>query len=510
MGAVLVIFAITIFAFVWVDSGFTDGQIEEADEYNYYERFPDPKTIEIDLKTMPKLWPAGGVDLVYIWTRSVSEARVEEYQSYFRTVMTDADLIVEEMPGDFAQMQHYFARGVDAFAPWVKNLYIIIPDSAGSLPFNKDNERIHFIQHSQLASESMLPMFNPRAILLNFLDKFPKVSSQFVLADDLTYPISYISPFCHRSRNGTIILPTVHTTASMPLQDAENKILLSSAEEVKKSLLQNRERLGFSIEEIEHITDIQNLPQFEHRGWQFLDKAIIADLKDLCEESLARTQTHRLLRKSSVDLVYMHHVYIYWQHKLYQNTRHAQKYIEKYDLNKDGFLDVGELKILAQSLGFLGHAVGQWAQLLNSTSSVNLQLFFTDSNSGFLELVPLAVEPKFRNVLHEGITVALELRRKIPIRLSVVMPILKSGIPKVLWAGPRLLGPSGSDAKEAIENFLWIFLRKNASPLEAVYKPNPMLGLMIGIFYFVFFFGSAYLVSKILLSGPIRARRTSD
>lgn len=514
IGALLVIFGIFLFAFVGIEGENQGGKEYEENVYNMKRRFPPEEVVERDRKTLPKGWPEEGVDVVYFWTRPMVEARMAEFEIFFREAMKDENAFAEDMSGDFAQMQYYFARGVEAFAPWFRNLVVVIPDNVPTRPFNESDSRVRYVRHSQIVPEEVLPLFNWRAILLHLVKKDEALSTQFVFTDDLTFPISYISPTSLRNRKGEIQLPIANAEASMPLQDAESELLNLSAETIRLSLLENRDRLGFTWDEIDKIAKVEELPKFENRGWTLVDRQVLADLDAICHDALAASSLHRLRQKDTLDIIYMHHTFIYWMRQLYRTPSHAQTFVRKFDAQKDGFLGRDELISLAEALGYEKGEIGKWIASLftttvsNETASIQLDQFLKTSNPAFLDIVQTAVRPQFKYALVPSPTVALELRHKIPMRLSVVMPILKSGIPTSLWAGPRLLGPSGSEARDAVENFLWFILRNRHSSLESVYKPPKNLGLYIGVAYFSTFLFGTWFLSKCLLRSP--KRETSD
>ena len=507
VGALLVISGIFLFAFFgFGDSDKPEKEVDNA-SYHLQRRFAPASVVLSDRNSPQKMWPVDGVDVVYFWTRPMVDSRMEDFDMLYDKEKKNALVEVEDMSGDFAQMQFYFARGLEYFAPWLRNLVVVIPDSVDTRPFNDSDPRVRYVKHSQIVPEGAQPIFNWRALLTNFYVKEKNVSDQFVYADDLSFLISYLPTSIFRNQSGEIKLPVVNNELSTPLGDVEVNILKRSAEAVKACISDYKDQLGFTQENLDSVFNKQNLPPFETRGLNLLDRKVLADLYAVCHESLEATRLHRLRRRDDVDIIYMHHAFIFYMRDLYRHPLAVERFIAEFDLNEDGRFSREELVHLAEALGFEQGAVGKWiAEVLNQEEYRNHTLLPIDalieSSSIFSRIAERAVKPKFRFQLATSPTVAIELRKTIPLKLSKIMPALKSGEIASLWAGPRILGPNGAETFEAVEALLWNILSRKFSSLETVYKPPAQLGLLIGIVYFCFFFIGSWALTKWLLRAP--------
>lgn len=507
--ALATIVCIFLFAFVWLNDDNGSTLTEDEDSYHLQRRFAPPSHVEEDKKTLPKTWPATGVDFVFFWTRPLEEDRLSDYEMAFRATMTDKNVLAEESSSDFAQWEYYFARGVEHFAPWFRKIIVVIPDNVLSRPFNASDERIEYIKHSEIMDTDAMPMFDWRALFLNFVSSSyidGRVSKKFIYADDLTFPLSYLSPTTFITNNGEIVLPLVNTTISTPLQDIEGRILKNSLGAVQRALDTFADRLGFSKAEVtETLTRMSaDLPLFESRGLQLIDRQALKDLFAVCDAPLQQAKLHRLRRTDSLDPIYMHHAFIYYMRELYKLPSAVKAYVSRSDKNRDGVLTREELIALAESLYFENSNVGKWVsdifeikEFVGKTE-VNLTLLLNNS-AVVTKMSATAVRPQFRHILAESQTAALELRRSIPLRLGNVMPLLKTGAVTSVRLGPRILGHEGGNTREAMENLLWNVLRNKFTTLETLYKPPPSLGMKIGIAYFCLFFFGAWIFSKWML-----------
>lgn len=512
LGAVLVIFGIFLFAFFgFGDSGNAAEELDE-DSYHLQRRFAPSHLIENDKKSPPKMWPPEGVDVVYFWTRPLVYERVAEFEAVHRKESMDPDAEPEDMSSDFAQMQFYFARGLEHFAPWMRTLIVVVPDSVDVRPFNDSDPRVRYVKHSQILPEGAAPVFNWRALLTNFYAMEKNVSAQFVYADDMNYLISYYPATNLRNTSGEIKLPIVNEALSTPMGAVEANILKRSGEAVRTCISEYKSQLGFTQDNLDAVFAKHDLPRFETRGLTLLDRHVLTDLYSVCHGPLEATRLHRLRKADDVDIIYMHHAFIYYMRELYRHPLSVQSFIAEYDHDKDGRLSREELIELAKGLDFEAGAVGKWiGTLLNEQEYRNQSSFplaaLTANPTIFSRIADRAVRPRFRYQLTTSTTVAIELRKTIPLKLGTVLPALKSGTVASLWIGPRILGPSGGDTFDAIEVLLWNILRRKFSTLETVYKPPAKLGLLIGVGYFCLFFFGTWAVTKWLLRTP---RKSND
>lgn len=507
--ALATIVCIFLFAFVWLNDDNGSTLTEDEDSYHLQRRFAPPGHVEEDKKTLPKMWPATGVDFVFFWTRPLEEDRLGDYELTFRATMTDKDVLPEEASSDFAQWEYYFARGVEHFAPWFRKIIVVVPDNVLSRPFNESDKRVEYIKHSDIMDTDAMPMFDWRALFLNFVSSpyiDGRVSKKFVYADDLTFLLSYLSPSTFINHQGETIIPLVNTSISTPLQDIEGRILKNSLGTVQRAIESVSARLGFSKSEVaEVLTKMSaDLPLFESRGLQLIDRQALKDLFAICDGPLQVAKLHKFRQTDSIDPIYMHHVFIYYMRELYKLPSAVKAYASRSDKNQDGVLTREELIALAESLYFENSNVGKWVsdifELKEFAGKTEVDLKVLLNNTAVVaQMSATAVRPQFRHVLAESHTAALELRRSIPLRLGNVMPLLKVGAVSAIRLGPRILGHEGGNSREAMENLLWNILRNKFTTLETLYKPPPSLGMKIGLAYLCFFFFGAWGFSKWML-----------
>lgn len=507
--ALFVIACIFFFAFGWLNDDGGSSLTEDEDAYHLQRRFAPPFNIAEDKNSLPKTWPKEGLDFVFFWTRPLDEDRLADYEATFRATMRDRKVITEEMSSDFAQWEYYFARGLEHFAPWFRKLVVVVPDNVLSRPFNQSDNRILYVKHSDIMDEELLPVFDWRTLLLNFVSsKFidGRVTKKFVYADDLSFLISYLSPTSLTTLEGEAILPLINTSISTPLQQLESKILTNTDKMLRDAINSFSARLGFTKEETSKTLDSlsSKMPLFETRGLQLLDRQVFKDVFAICNDPLGQAKLHRLRHEDSIDPVYLHHIFIYYMRELYKIPSAAKMYVTKSDQDNNGILTRDELIALAESLYYENSAAGKWVASLfdrkEFTGKKDIDLKALLGNEEIVAQMALtAVRPQFRYITAESFTVALELRRSIKLRLGKVIPTLQEGTIAAIRLGPRILGHEGGNTKEAMENLLWNILRSKFTSLETLYKPPPALGMKIGLAYFCLFFFGAWGFSKWML-----------
>ena len=86
----------------------------------------------------------------------------------------------------------YLFRGIELFAPWVRNVYLI---TYGHLPkwLNDRHPKLHIVRHEDYIPREWLPTFNSHCIELNFF-RIPGLSEQFVYFNDDTFLTNNVQP----------------------------------------------------------------------------------------------------------------------------------------------------------------------------------------------------------------------------------------------------------------------------------------------------------------------------
>ena len=97
----------------------------------------------------------------------------------------------EERYRDWENLKYWF-RGVEKFAPWVRNIYFV---TWGHLPewLNTSQPKLKIIRHTEYIPAEYLPTFNSHAIELNF-HLIEGLSDQFVYFNDDMFLIKPSSP----------------------------------------------------------------------------------------------------------------------------------------------------------------------------------------------------------------------------------------------------------------------------------------------------------------------------
>lgn len=125
---------------------------------------------------------APGIDVVITWVDGADPAWLAE-KARFQPATADPQLpFASEVRYRDWDNLHYVFRGIDAFMPWVRRVFLV---TWGHLPAWIDTAapRLTVVNHGDFIPSEYLPTFNSNAIELNF-HRIPGLSEQFVLFND--------------------------------------------------------------------------------------------------------------------------------------------------------------------------------------------------------------------------------------------------------------------------------------------------------------------------------------
>ena len=86
----------------------------------------------------------------------------------------------------------YWFRGIEKFAPWVRNIYFVT-DNQKPQWLNIDHPKLKWIKHTDFIPEEYLPTFSCQAIEWN-LHRIPDISENFVFFNDDVFMIKETKP----------------------------------------------------------------------------------------------------------------------------------------------------------------------------------------------------------------------------------------------------------------------------------------------------------------------------
>ncbi len=118
------------------------------------------------------------IDFVLLWVDSKDPLWQEKKREYEKS---------GEFPyrpsefRDYGALRYWF-RGVEKFAPWVRKIHFVtdaqIPDW-----LDTSSEKLNIVQHSDIMSEEILPVFNSN-LIESYLNRIPDLAEHFVYFND--------------------------------------------------------------------------------------------------------------------------------------------------------------------------------------------------------------------------------------------------------------------------------------------------------------------------------------
>ena len=86
----------------------------------------------------------------------------------------------------------YWFRGVEKFAPWVRNIYFVT-DNQKPEWLNVDHPKLRWVKHTDYIPQEYLPTFNSNVIAWNFF-RIPELSDNYVYFNDDVFLIDDVVP----------------------------------------------------------------------------------------------------------------------------------------------------------------------------------------------------------------------------------------------------------------------------------------------------------------------------
>ena len=177
------------------------------------------------------------IDFVVTWvddTDPVWLARKAEYD-----IKKDETVNSTARYRDWETLKYWF-RGVEKFAPWVRNVYFVTDNQKPDW-LNIDNPKLKWVKHTDYIPSEYLPTFNSQPIELN-LHRIKGLSDRFVYFNDDVFLINKTKPEdffknglpCDLPRLG-VLYPT-DTFSQMMFNDIK---LLNKHFSLKKSIKEN-------------------------------------------------------------------------------------------------------------------------------------------------------------------------------------------------------------------------------------------------------------------------------
>lgn len=121
-----------------------------------------------------------------------NERRKEEVEKWSdKMKFADADIVSRYQSHDELR---YSLRSVAMYAPWIRNIFIVVCDYA-TLPswLNTSHPRVHIVRHSEIMPAQYLPCYNSTTIL-HFISNIPDLAEHFLYADDDMFFFKHVSP----------------------------------------------------------------------------------------------------------------------------------------------------------------------------------------------------------------------------------------------------------------------------------------------------------------------------
>jgi hypothetical protein len=137
-----------------------------------------PDTLPAD-----KSYLGESIDVVYTWVDGTNPKFKEQFRTYWHDALSVPPESISSQRFRNNDELRYSLRSLEAFAPWVDNIYIV---TNGDIPhwLDTSHSRISIITHDEIfLDKSYLPTFNSNAIELQ-LHRIPNLSRQFLYFND--------------------------------------------------------------------------------------------------------------------------------------------------------------------------------------------------------------------------------------------------------------------------------------------------------------------------------------
>ena len=139
---------------------------------------PIPPVRPVSAGDLPDL----DVDLVYLWV-SGQDPRHREKRNYW---LQQSGLAPRLFNPDVRYVEEdelrYSLRSVEAFAPWVRKIFIVTDDQVPAW-LNVEHPKIRMVDHREIIEAEFLPTFNSK-VIVNNLYRIPDLSEHFIYTND--------------------------------------------------------------------------------------------------------------------------------------------------------------------------------------------------------------------------------------------------------------------------------------------------------------------------------------
>lgn len=128
------------------------------------------------------------IDFVVLWVDDGDKEWKKKKQKYNPEHNTDSN---EGRYRDWGLFKYWF-RGIEKFAPWVNNIFLVTDHQIPEW-LNLDNSKLIIVNHEDYIDKKYLPIFNSNALECT-INRIPNLSDKFVLFNDDTFLINKTKP----------------------------------------------------------------------------------------------------------------------------------------------------------------------------------------------------------------------------------------------------------------------------------------------------------------------------
>ena len=131
------------------------------------------------------------IDFIITWVDMADPEWRKEFDEYSGRTRNEKNGVSDARFRDSGFLKYWF-RGVEKFAPWVRNIYLV---TSGQRPdwLDLSNPRIHLVAHKDIIPEKFLPTYNS-VVIERYLHRIPGLADRFVYFNDDFYIIDNIKP----------------------------------------------------------------------------------------------------------------------------------------------------------------------------------------------------------------------------------------------------------------------------------------------------------------------------
>lgn len=139
---------------------------------------------------MDNCFDGDAIDIVLPWVDSNDPIWQEEKKKYARLANAEED-VREIRYRDWDNLKYVF-RSIEQCAPWVHRVHFV---TCGQIPdwMNKDNPKLHIVNHKDYIPEEYLPTFSSHVIEIN-MHRIPGLSEKFIYFNDDIFLLRSVKP----------------------------------------------------------------------------------------------------------------------------------------------------------------------------------------------------------------------------------------------------------------------------------------------------------------------------